>query len=285
MAVFLAMALLRLVAGLVLGAAFVVLARRARVLTRGGALGGGAFGVLLVTLGGWAWAVPAVVFFGGASLVSRVGGKQKANAARRAAKGSERDVAQVMANGGAAMVLLVAHALAATVAPDTRLPAACYLGFLGALAAAAADTWATEVGTLSPRRPRSIWTGEPVAPGTSGGVSVRGTLGAALGAASVALAAVGARAVAGGPAPDVGALALGAVVVGAGVAGAVADSLAGATVQVQYRDPITGGLTERKVGRAGAHRRVRGWPGVTNEVVNVLATVVGAAVAALSALV
>ena len=61
----------------------------------------------------------------------------------------------------------------------------------GALAAASADTWATEVGTLWGGRPRSIISGRPVAPGMSGGITLIGTMGALVGSAIVAASVVG----------------------------------------------------------------------------------------------
>jgi uncharacterized protein (TIGR00297 family) len=262
----------RLVLALALGAAFALGAWRARVLTPGGAAGGGALGALLVALGGGAWVAPAVAFFGLSSALSKVGRRRKATAARRAAKGDVRDLGQVAANGGVAALALVAHVLA----PAAWAPA-CYAAFLGALATAAADTWATELGTLAPGRPRSVRTGRPVPPGTSGGVSAWGMLASAAGAASVAVAAWatgGAALAATGPARLVGAATL------AGVVGALADSLLGATVQAQYRDPATGARTERPASAAGRHPLVRGHPRVTNDAVNAAATAVGALAAA-----
>src|SRR5262249_15057089 len=64
-------------------------------------------------------------------------------------------------------------------------PSGLLAAFVGAMATANADTWATEVGTLSTEEPRLITTGEPVAPGTSGGVTLLGTGAALAGAVSV----------------------------------------------------------------------------------------------------
>lgn len=47
---------------------------------------------------------------------------------------------------------------------------------LGALAAATADTWATEIGAFSPRNPRHILSFQEVTKGSSGGVTLLGTL-------------------------------------------------------------------------------------------------------------
>ena len=63
------------------------------------------------------------------------------------------------------------------------------LAMLGALVAANADTWATELGVLSRSPPRLVTTLRQVAPGTSGAVSGVGMLAATAGAAFVGLVA------------------------------------------------------------------------------------------------
>jgi len=74
-----------------------------------------------------------------------------------------------------------------------------------------------------------------------------------------------------------------AVFVG-GIAGSAADSLVGATVQERrWCDRCAKG-TERRVHTCSAATRITGGiPGVRNDFVNVVCTVVGAAVAALVA--
>ena len=67
-----------------------------------------------------------------------------------------------MANGGLGALIAMANALLPS-------PVWFYL-FTGVMATVTADTWATELGTLSKNPPRLITTGKPVAPGTSGGV-------------------------------------------------------------------------------------------------------------------
>ena len=66
-------------------------------------------------------------------------------------KGGRRDAAQVLANGGIAGLFVILHNLL----PGSWLP---WAGFCAAMAAANADTWATELGILNPGKPIKIFT-------------------------------------------------------------------------------------------------------------------------------
>ena len=248
----------------VLVAAF---ARRQRALSPGGAIAAVLVGTAVVA-GGWWPGVILVAFFATSSALShrRVVDHP---AADFAARGSQRDAVQVLANGGVAAVLAVLTPFAsATVRPIL------FAGFAGAIAAATADTWATELGTRSPAPPRLILGGLPVAPGTSGGVTPLGTLAAVAGAGLIAALAATGAAAGWVPGPSLPTLAVTAV---AGTAGSLADSLLGATVQAAYRCPTCNQPTERRVHRCGTRTiLVRGRPAVTNDVVNAAATLVGA---------
>jgi uncharacterized membrane protein len=172
-----------------------------------------------------------------------------------------------MANGGVAWGLLFVF----VVLPGDMsfLRAACYVGFLGALAAAAADTWATELGEWSAGRPWSLRTGTRVPAGQSGAVSLAGTAAAVLGAGSVAGAAALSME---GPVQMSGEALVG--VTEAGLLGMIVDSLAGAFLQARYRDPKTARLVESADGEATP--LVRGWEWMDNEMVNLLGTTAGA---------
>jgi uncharacterized protein (TIGR00297 family) len=117
------------------------------------------------------------------------------------------------------------------------------------MAAALSDTLSSELGGLYDN-PRLITTLERVPPGTDGGVTWQGEVFGLLGAVVVAGVAFGLL-------PDVSPLGAAAVAVG-GLVGMTVDSLLGATVE---------------------------GPGFGNEAVNFAATLVGAVVSAVAALV
>ena len=254
-------------AALGVAAAFGALAYRARSLDLGGALGATVLAWMVVAVGGPAWAAPAFTFFALSSALSRLGRRRKTEAEALAEKGSRRDIGQVVANGGVGAACLAAYG----VVPSPLL----FGAFVGAFAAAAADTWATEIGTLA-RSARVLLVGRRVPPGTSGGMSVVGTVGGVLGAASV----VGAVLVVTGAGPAAVPWALG--VVGAGVGGSAVDSVLGATLQARFAAP-DGTLTERPSADGSALPLAAGRRWLTNDGVNAACTTVGAGLGAVAA--
>lgn len=254
--------LTRLLLGVAVAAAIAFAARRARSLSSGGAAAAVVVGVACVAAG-WAWGGLLIAFFVASTALSRYRAAQKeARTGGVVAKGGERDAVQVLANGG----LFALAAVGSLVHPSPLWLAAGG----GALAAATADTWGTEIGTLAGRPPRSILDGHLVPPGTSGGVTSVGTIGSLAGAAFVALLAwLAAR-----EAPTALAILAG------GFGGAVADSLLGATLQARrWCDRCDMG-TERDVHDCGAPTRAAGgvrWLG--NDAVNALSGVAGAILA------
>ena len=166
----------------------------------------------------------------------------------------------MLANGGVAAACAVAYAF-------TRSPVLA-AAFAGALAAAAADTWGTELGTLARSTPRSIVNFRAVARGLSGGVTVTGTLAEICGALAVGLVAWAA-----GIAPWW-------IVAVAGFAGALADSLFGATLQALRYCSRCQRLCETDPHNCGsATSLVRGWGAIDNDAVNAIATITGAVAA------
>ncbi len=249
-----------LVGGTLAGVAAGHAARRGR-LTLGGEYAAFAVGTAAV-IGGVMWAASLLVFFYSSVLLSEWRSGDKRRRARSMLPETRaRDAWQVLANGG----LFAAAAIA------WGLFGSWHAGLFafGALATAAADTWATEVGIALSATPVSLLTGRPATPGTSGAVSAHGSAAAVVGAFVIALCAVVSFTV-----PfDVPRLE--AVFVG-GIAGALADSLLGATLQSKRWCEVCEAWTERRVHTCGYRsRHLKGIRWMDNDLVNLLATAVG----------
>jgi uncharacterized protein (TIGR00297 family) len=252
------------VVAILFAAAFAGLAWLAGWLTRGGALSTFVVGCVIFGLGGGRATVPLLAFFLTSSLLSRWGRGRKAQAEAHSAKGARRDAGQVWANGGMAVGLVLAHSLIARYWPQPLYKTHYFsMLFLAALATVNADTWATEVGGLSRRAPRLLTNWRAVAPGTSGAITGLGLLASLLGSVVIPLSVLWLWHL---DASEFVSIAW------AGFLGSLADSLLGAGIQAQYRDPISGDLTDR-AGQKAIPARGIAW--VTNDVVNFLASVVG----------
>jgi uncharacterized protein (TIGR00297 family) len=245
--------------GAVAASAIAIAAFRVRSLDAGGAIAAAIVGTVTFGALGLPGAGVLLAFFITSVALSRVGKARKAQILVDVGKTGPRDAAQVFANGGIAAVCAL---LSLWEGPRF------VVAFAGAFAAAAADTWATEIGALARGTPRSILTFKPIATGLSGGVSLQGTLaeiGGALLIAAVALALVPHSFLA---------VALG------GIAGATADSLLGASLQSLRWCPGCKRLTEREPHVCGANTTpVRGLSWFGNDTTNYVATLIGAGVA------
>ncbi|PKN83946.1 MAG: DUF92 domain-containing protein [Chloroflexi bacterium HGW-Chloroflexi-8] len=164
----------QLLSGVVLALLISWLSFRFRLLSFSGAIGATILGIIVFGLGGLRWAILLLGFFISSSGLSKLLGRRKQNVTEKFAKGSTRDIGQVFANGGVAGVFVIFHLFF----PGEAWP---WLAFAGSLAAVNADTWATELGVLSITSPIHIISGKKVEKGTSGGISIEGTLAAFLG--------------------------------------------------------------------------------------------------------
>lgn len=229
-------------------------------LSRSGAIAAAFVGLVVLVIGGWQCTLVLFAFFIPSTLLSRVGRARKRELVDIGKQGA-RDARQVLANGGIATLAMLL---------SLRFGAPLLAAFAGAFAAASADTWATEIGTLAKGAPRSILAFKPLARGLSGGVTWLGSLAQAGGAAVVAVVATLAHVAPFWP------------VFAGGVIGSIADSVLGATLQtLRYcskceRECET---NPHVCGTPTVLRRGLRW--FDNDAVNFAATICGAVVAAL----
>lgn len=173
-----------------------------------------AVGLVILAASGWRPVAVLLAFFVASSVLTKI-------APRRAVQKDHvrgRSHRQVIALGLVPTGAVLAIALGA--------PGWLAGAFVAAVAAAAADTWATEIGRLSRARPRLITTLAPVPAGTSGGVTALGLVAALGGASAIATLGVALALVPRAAAPSIAI---------AGFAASLLDSLLGALAQAKFR--------------------------------------------------
>lgn len=257
---------IQILLGLFLSALIGYFGYRRGSLSKSGVLGAMLVGTAIFGFGGWTWGILLIVFFVSSSALSHFKASRKESLAEKFSKGSQRDLAQALANGGAGALIAVANFFW----PHPLWWAA----FVGALATVNADTWATEIGVLSKAQPRLVTNGKLVEVGTSGGITLDGTLAALAGSALIGL---------------VSSLSLSFSLSFSffflsslsGLLGSLFDSFLGATVQAIYFCDNCNIETERHPMHTCGHptRLSRGWRWLDNDWVNFVSSLVGSAVA------
>ncbi len=258
---------LHIISGLLFSSCIGLVAYRRQSLDKSGVLGSIISGTSIVSMGGWTWGLSLVYFFVSSSLLSSFRSREKAVVATdKFSKGSRRDLLQVAANGGLATFFALCYGISRS--PGMRRLAQS--GFIGALATATADTWATELGTLSKTPPRLITNGKSIAPGTSGGITPLGMAASALGSCSLGYFfwLVNGLRESRSIAPFLAFI--------SGITGSCFDSFLGATSQAMYFCPICKTETEQHIHHCGSRTEfLRGIPWLNNDVVNFIATMIG----------
>ncbi len=259
---------MQLLTGFIFGVGTASTAWRLKALNTSGAITAAVVGWIIWGLGGMPWAMVLLVFFISSSVLSRAFKERKTGLNEKYSKGSRRDGAQVLANGGMGALM----AVWVFFSPQNMW---LWAAFLGAMATVNADTWATEIGVLSRRPPRLITTGRSVDTGTSGAISLTGTMATFGGAAIVGI--IGAFF-----ALQERALILVLAVTLGGLCGAFLDSLLGATIQTIFYCATCQKETERHPLHACGTATIqqRGWGWLNNDWVNFIASFVGAVIAA-----
>jgi len=266
-----------LVVGLLASGLIASAGYKLRALSKTGVIAAIMIGTTLFVFTSVAWYGTLIVFFLTSTGWSKWRKRQKRKAESTYEKGGRRDAWQVLANGGAATLCGVVYYVWPSVG--------WWFVFVGVMASVNADTWATEIGGLSKRLPRSIVTLRQVPRGTSGGVSMLGSVAAACGALTIGVSAAlllnnmsGSWIVTEGEGSLAGGWLLIIAALIGGLAGAFFDSLVGSTVQRMNRCTVCGAEIEQHTHCSQSSERLRGWRWMNNDAVNALSSVFGGVV-------
>lgn len=209
-----------------------VLANRKRLLNASGAFAAFLLGTTIIVTTNLFWLLLLMSLLVLAGVATRAKYREKAARGTSEAREGVRRTRNVLANGLAPTLIALLHGPI-----DGSLGVgAASLMFVAAVAAAAADTFASEFGGLS-ERAYLITTLKRVPPGTDGGVSIAGQVAALLGGLIVAVLGVVLLSLAFSfdappPAPALSASVVFVVTLG-GFVGCQVDSLLGATLEVR----------------------------------------------------
>ena len=235
-------------------------------LTVSGAVAAGFLAFVVLFLAKWS-IFPLVTFL----VMGSLAGKIRANAkdGGDAKQGKARDHWQVLANGGIFMLLAMLAFLNESGWLDSflgihtevlRFSETCHLLALISLSVSCADTLSSDFGRVWGGSPRNIITGKRMIKGVSGGVTGAGFVGAFLGAVSIAIFVFWTELSSLGSSTS-----LFWIVVVFGFMGSVLDSVLGVLFQAKYLDE-KGNQVDSS--RGGTRTLAKGYPWVTNDVVN-----------------
>lgn len=155
---------------------------RAGTVRVSGAACGAVLGTIILVCAGWQGWLLLLLTFGAAVITSRLGLRRKERLGIAEERGGRRGAGNAFANTGVSTFAAVMAVL--TYAHDPAL-----LAFTAALVAGASDTVASEIGKAWGRRTFLVTTLRRVPPGTSGAMSLEGTLAGVGSATLLALAA------------------------------------------------------------------------------------------------
>ncbi len=215
--------------------------------------------MVIFGLGGLNWTIPILVFFIFSSLISKIRRKNFEINSKYTETHSPRDHMQVLANGGFGGILVILNYF---------LPSEFfYFAFVSSIAAVCADTWSTEIGTITQAATVNILTFKVVQQGTSGGVSITGTIGGIIGATLITLSSL--------LWINVKHFYYVIFIIFAGIIGNLFDSVLGASVQAKYKCTVCSNVIEKPFHCKEAALLIKGFKWINNDVVNFATAVIG----------
>ena len=173
--------ILNLALGVVLGLFISIISYKLKLLTLNGAIATFFLAWIIFGFGQVKWTIPVLTFFIFSSLLTKLRNKNNPKIDSYFQKSDERDHVQVLANGGFPGILVLINQI--------HTSELFYIAYVSAIAAVCSDTWATEIGTLINSKTFNIINFQQVEQGISGGVSLIGFIGAALGAILISVSA------------------------------------------------------------------------------------------------
>lgn len=237
-------------------------------LTVSGAVSAIILGTSLYYFGGVYLSAVLVAFFLSSSILTKISERIRGIINEISEKGGKRDYTQVAANGFLGLIFAFLY----YITQDHIF----ILAYGTALAAANSDTWASEIGVLSKKRPISIISFRPMETGMSGGISFLGTAASVLGSGFIAvILGIGYYLLYG---LSYKLLIIFILCAFGGFLGSIIDSIIGATLQAKYRCAVCGKLTEKKVHHDRATELVQGIGFVNNDFVNFMSPLLAALV-------
>ena len=250
--------ILNLVLGVILGLIISVVSYKFKLLNLSGAIATFFLAWIIFSFGQVKWTIPILTFFILSSLLSKFRKKINLKVDPYFPKSDERDHVQVLANGGFPGILVLINQL-----HGSEL---FYIAYVSAIAAVCSDTWATEIGTMFNTKTFNIINFHQVEQGISGGVSLIGFMGAALGAMSISVSVT----------PwlnNISEIIL--IIFLSGFLGSTFDSVLGSTLQGKFNCTVCNKKIESKshCGKNSVH--IKGYRWLNNDAVNFAASLFG----------
>ncbi|MHA1129827.1 MAG: DUF92 domain-containing protein [Candidatus Helarchaeota archaeon] len=265
------------IVGLIIVGAFGVFSIKVKIVSVSGLIAGFIVGYIVWFFGGWTWFIIILMFHLSAAFFTKFKYKRKQKQGLAQEKGGARGWPNVFANGGFASICATLEGIFVYFSLGGSADIFLF-GFVGAIATMTADTIATETGLLSKKYPRLITKmSKSVDPGTSGGVTLLGELGALIGTIIIGgmawlLAGTGALT------SVFGYQILMAAIV-AGMLGCLVDSIFGATIQGIFQCNICNKITEKAKHCGEKSTHLRGMKFFENNMVNFMASMTGGLIA------
>lgn len=253
---------------LLLSSALAGLALWKKSLTPVGTLLAWAMCLAICRIGGLpAFLILAVTFLATVSADKLAGKRADPRGLRR--KSGKRDAVRVLCNVSVGTAMILLYSITGKSGHLSRF----LLAYAAVMAESLSDSLASKLGPLGKRKTVDICTFRKVGVGLSGGVSGAGSAAAALGAALIGALCLLFPGADGRTATLVTVL---------GFLGSLFDSVLGSLIQVKYRCPVCGALTERDRHCSVPGKVERGWRRVNNDTVNLLSNLFTAVLAILA---